>query len=96
MDIVIPITVIVLGCGLVVFGVLLRFGVAKRISPLDLDAELATKVTRGGSPLVAAGLLSVGAGVVQWSDPLPTVGWLAYTLGMMALLFFGAARIGST
>lgn len=96
MDIVIPTTVIVLGCGLVVFGTLLRLGVATRISPLDLDAALATQVTRGGVPLVVAGVLSIGAGIVQWSNPLPTVGWLAYTLGMMALLFFGAARIGGT
>jgi hypothetical protein len=94
MDVVIPTTVIVLGCGLVLFGTVLRLGVAKRLSPLDLDAELATKVSRGGVPLAVSGLLSVGIGVIQWSDPLPTVGWLTYTLGMIALLFLGAARIG--
>lgn len=96
MDIVIPLTVIALGGGLVVFGTLLRFGGAKRLLPLDLDAELAARVTRGGVPLVTAGLLSVGTGIVQWSDPMPTVGWLVYTLGMIALLFFSAARIGGT
>lgn len=94
MDIVIPITVIVLGCALVVSGTAIRLGIAKRQSALDLEPELVAQISRGGVPVIVAGAVSLGTGFLQWYTPLPTVGWLAYTLALLGLLFLGAARIG--
>lgn len=94
MDIVIPVTVIVLGCGLVVFGVAIRAGIVGFLPGFDPDPALLEQITRGGVPAVLAGLLSIGVGAIQWVRPLPNVGWLAYTLALIGLLFLGGARIG--
>lgn len=94
MDVVIPATVVVLGCGLVVFGAAIRAGVVRYLPGFDPDPALVDQITRGGAPAVLAGLLSIGVGVLQWYRPLPNVGWLVYTLTLIGLLFLGGARIG--
>lgn len=96
MDVVIPITVMVLGCGLVGLGAAVRFGIVTFLPAFNPDEEIVAQIARGGLPLVVGGVLSLGTGIVQWYNPLPTVGWLAYTLALIGLLFVGAARVGGS
>lgn len=96
MSVVIPATVFVLGCGLVVLGSVIRMGIVDYLPAFDPDPELAGYIARGGPPVVLAGLVSVGTGVLQWYRPLPTVGWLVYTLAVLGLLFLGGARAGGS
>lgn len=96
MSVVIPATVFVLGCGLVVLGSVIHLGIVEYIPAFDPDPELAGYIARGGPPVVLAGLVSIATGLVQWYEPLPTVGWLGYTLVVIGLLFVGAARAGGS
>jgi hypothetical protein len=96
MSVVIPATVFVLGCGLVVFGSAVRMGIVEYLPAFDPNPEIAGHIARGGPPVVLAGFVSIGTGVVQWYEPLPTVGWLLYTLAVIGLLFVGAARTGGS
>jgi len=96
MSVVIPATVFVLGCGLVVLGSVLRIGIIEYLPAFDPNPEISKYIARGGIPVIVAGLFSVGTGVVQWYEPLPTVGWLVYTLVVIGLLFVGAARAGGS
>jgi len=96
MSVVIPLTVLVLGGGLVVFGSAISMGIVKFLPAFDPDPELAKHIARGGPPVVVAGVVSLVTGAVQWDTPLPNVVWLAYTLIIISLLFVGAARAGGS
>ena len=91
---VIAATVLVLGTVLVGAGVAIRLGVVGLVPEFDPDPEMATKIKRGGMPVVLAGGLSLVAGAIQLSTPIPNVGWLGYTIAFLGLIFFGAARVG--
>lgn len=88
--------VLVLGGVLAGVGAAIRLGVVELVPGFQPDATLAKQVARGGTPVVLAGVLSLVAGAIEWTSPLPKVGWLGYTLAVLGLVFFGGARAGGS